>query len=344
MIREDCLKSLNSSLATLENFRDSHILITGGTGFIGTWLSEMLAVLNQEKRLNIQVYILARNEPNNFSLEENSNFHFIKSDIRNLKEIPNSINYIIHAAGSPDSREHISSPIRTLDVFYKGTQNILDQATRLPNLKKIIHLSSSKVYPNNYNNQPVSERNDFQSVFQEINIYAEAKRVSESLCKAYISEFHLPIIITRPFAFIGPFQSLDKPWALNNFIRDGILGGPIRILGNEKTTKSYLYGSDLAVILLNLMILGDSGAVYNIGSSKPISLIEIANKVKNSINSSIEIAIKSSKNQYSSTLFDVPDCLKAEKTVRFNPVYSFDEALRRTISWNILNSYKSNKS
>jgi len=338
MIRQDCLKSLTSSLGTLENLRDSHILITGGTGFIGKWLSEMLYILNEELHLNTHIYILARNEPNNFSYKENNNFHFIKSDIRNLKEIPKSINYIIHASGSPDSRDHISNPIKTLDTFYKGTQNILDQASRLPYLKKIIHLSSSKVYPNNYKMQPVSEENELSSVFQNNDIYAESKRISETICKAYISEFHLPIVITRPFAFMGPFQSLDKPWAINNFIRDAILGGPIRILGNQQTTKSYLYGSDLAAILLNLLILGESGEVYNIGNTSPIALIDLANKVKNSINSSIEITIKSSKNQYSNTLFDVPDCSKVEKTLGLNPVYSFDEALRRTIAWNIMNS------
>ena len=69
-----------------------------------------------------------------------------------------------------------------------------------------------------------------------------------------MSELYLPIIIVRPFAFIGPFQSLDKPWAVNNFIRDAILGGPIRILGNELTTKSYMYGSDLAYFILNLLV------------------------------------------------------------------------------------------
>jgi dTDP-glucose 4,6-dehydratase len=198
-------------------------------------------------------------------------------------------------------------------------------------------LSSNKVYPNNYNTQPISEVIELSSVYQNSDIYAEAKRISESICKAFISEFHLPIVITRPFAFMGPFQLLDKPWAINNFIRDAILGGPIRILGNEHTTKSYLYGSDLAIILLNLLILGESGEVYNIGNSSPISLIDLANKVKNSISSSIEITVKSSKNKYSSTLFDVPDCLKVEKTIRFKPVYTFDEALQRTIAWNILN-------
>jgi len=336
MIKEDCLKSINDSFENLENLKNSHILITGGTGFIGKWLTEMLSVLNQERHLNVQIYILARNEPVNFSYKENTNICFIKSDIRNLKEIPESINYIIHAAGSPDSREHISNPIRTLDTFYKGTQNLLDQASRLPNLKKIVHLSSNKVYSNNYNTQPISEVNELSSIFQNSDIYAEAKRISESICKAFISEFHLPIVITRPFAFMGPFQSLDKPWAINNFIRDAILGGPIRIIGNEFTTKSYMYGSDLANYILNVLVAGKVGEVYNIGSSRAMTLIELSNKIKSLINSEIEIKIRSSKDSYSYTTFDVPETIKIENELNLKEAFGIDEALKRTILWNKL--------
>jgi len=340
MIKEDCIKSINSSLSTLEKLRDSHVLITGGTGFVGKWLTETIIVLNQEYNFNIQLYVLARNESKNHAFKENSNVHFIKSDIRNLKEIPSSIQYIIHAAGSPDSREHVSNPIRTIDTFYKGTQNILDQASRLSNLLKIVHLSSNKVYGNNFAEVGVSEANTISTVFQNSDLYTEAKRVAEAICMAYRSELHLPVVIARPFAFLGPFQSLEKPWAINNFIRDAMLGGPIRILGNEKTTKSYLYGSDLAAMLLNLLVLGESGEAYNVGNASPITLLCLANKIKEAINPAIEVKVKSSRDQYTSTLFDVPNCTKLEKLLRVKPLFSFDEALRRTITWNVLNSQK----
>lgn len=340
MIKEDCRKSIKSSLLALEKLKNSHILITGGTGFVGTWLTEMIDLLNQEYGFGIQLYLLARNEPSHMGLKAKGSIQFIKSDVKNLKEIPSSINYIIHAAGSPDSREHVSSPIRTLDTFYKGTQNLLDQASRLPGLVKIVHISSNKVYANNFELQSVSESNGLASIAQNNDMYAEAKRISESICKAFVSEQHLPVVIARPFAFIGPFQLLDKPWAINNFIRDAMLGGPIRILGNEQTQKSYLYGSDLAAILLNLLVLGETGEVYNVGESSPIKLIDLANKIKESINSSIEVTVKSSKNQYGSTLFDVPNCSKIEKLIHFKPEFSFEEALRRTIAWNMINSQK----
>lgn len=340
MIQEDCLKSIKSSILTLERLKSSHILITGGTGFVGTWLIEMLNLLNKEFNLNIQVYVIARNEPQNYSFNRDTNVHFIKLDIRNLKEIPSSINYIIHAAGSPDSREHVSNSIKTVETFYKGTQNILDIASRLPNLIKIIHFSSNKIYGSNYSTIPLEEKSSIIAGYSNQDIYSESKRISETLCKAYISELGLPIIIVRPFAFIGPFQSLDKPWAINNFIRDAILGGPIRILGNELTTKSYMYGSDLANYVLNILALGKVGEVYNVGSSQPTTLLELAIKIKNIINSEIEILIKSSKNNYSQTSFDVPQTSKIENELQLISSFNIDDALKRTILWNKLNTIK----
>jgi dTDP-glucose 4,6-dehydratase len=160
--------------------------------------------------------------------------------------------------------------------------------------------------------------------------------MSETICKSYKSEFHLPITIVRPFAFIGPFQHLDKPWAINNFIRDAILGGPIRIIGNEHSSKSYMYGSDLANYMLNILVFGKIGEAYNVGSSKSITLIDLANKIKNIINTEIEIKVKSSKDNYSKTIFDIPQTSKIENELNIKEAFGIDEALRRTVLWNKL--------
>jgi dTDP-glucose 4,6-dehydratase len=339
MIQEDCAKSC-INISNLESLKNKHILITGGTGFVGTWIMEMLIYLNENFNFNVTIYLLSRNETPRKNHSEFEYIHFIKSDVKNVKELPNNINYVLHAAGTPDSREHVSNSIKTIDTFYKGTQNILDLVSRLPNLIKFIHFSSNKIYGSNYSTTPMDETNSTISGYNNQDVYSESKRISETLCKAYMSEFHLPIIIVRPFAFIGPFQSLDKPWAINNFIRDAILGGPIRILGNELTTKSYMYGSDLAYYILNILSEGKVGDTYNIGSSQPTTLFELATKIKNLINSEIEIKIKSSKDQYSKTSFDVPLTTKVENELNIKSFFEIEEALKRTILWNKLNNQK----
>jgi len=335
MIQEDCAKSC-INISNLEKLKSSHILITGGTGFVGNWLTEMLIYLNENFNFNVTIYLLSRNAAQGINHSEFKYIHYIKSDVKNLKELPRTIEYILHAAGTPDSREHISNSIKTIDTFFKGTQNILDIASRLPNLIKVIHFSSNKIYGTNYSRTPMQESNTTIVGNNNQDVYSESKRISETLCKAYISELHLPIIIVRPFAFIGPFQSLDKPWAINNFIRDAILGGPIRILGNELTAKSYMYGSDLAYFILNILTQGKVGEIYNLGSADSTTLVELASKIKNIINSDIEIKIRSSKDQYSKTSFDVPDTSKVENELNIKSSFDIDEALKRTILWNKL--------
>ncbi len=335
MIQEDCAKSC-VNISNLEKLRSSQILITGGTGFVGTWLTEMVIYLNENFNFNISIYLLSRNAVSKNNYSKFKYIQYIRSDIKNVKELPNTLNYVLHAAGSPDSREHVSNPIKTIDTFYKGTQNILDLASRLPNLIKLIHFSSNKIYGSNYTTIPIDESKSTIDCLNFQDVYAESKRISETLCKAYMSELHLPIIITRPFAFIGPFQTLDKPWAVNNFIRDSMLGGPIRILGNELTTKSYMYGSDLAYFVLNILAQGKVGEAYNLGSSCPMTLVELANKIKNIINSEIEIKIRSSKDTYNETIFDIPKMTKIEHHLNIKPAFNIEESLKRTILWNKL--------
>lgn len=341
IVFEDC----KTSCIEIESFSildNQSILITGGTGFIGKWLAEMISFINSASNLNIKLYLLGRDiakfKEEVPHLAEKSFMNFIEQDIRYLHDLPSDINYIIHAAGSPDNREHVSDPLKTIETFYKGTQSLLDAASRIQDLKKIIHLSSHQVYGRNETEQLISE-NSFGN-FEALNIvncYAEAKRIGETLCSYYKNNLRLPVVILRPFAFIGPYQDIEKPWAINSFIRDAILGGPIRILGNGLTERSYLYASDMAYSILKSLIDGKIGEIYNLGSSTPISLNELALKIQSQSTVKMEILSKSSKENYLSISKLVPDTSKISKDLNVNEIFTIDEAINRTILWNQLN-------
>ena len=200
-----------------------------------------------------------------------------------------------------------------------------------------MHLSSHQVYGKNETKQLLTE-NSFGS-FEALNVsncYAESKRIAETLCSYYKNNLRLPIIILRPFAFIGPYQDIEKPWAINSFIRDAILGGPIRILGNGMTERSYLYASDMAYCILKSLIDGKIGEIYNLGSNIPISLNDLAFKIKNHSPSEIEVLSKSSKENYLSVSKLVPNTDKINKEFNFKEIFTIDEAISRTILWNKL--------
>ncbi|MHA8083442.1 NAD-dependent epimerase/dehydratase family protein [Aquirufa sp. A-Brett2-15D] len=338
IVFEDCKKSCVEidSFSVLNN---QSILITGGTGFVGKWIVEMVSYINSSSNLNIKLYLLGRDiakfKEEVPHLAQKTFINFIEQDVRYLHDLPVDINYIIHAAGSPDNREHVSEPLRTIETYYKGTQSLLDSASRIPDLKKIVHLSSHQVYGNNGTGQPINE-NSFGSIeaLNIANCYAESKRIAETICSYYKNNLRLPIIILRPFAFIGPYQDLEKPWAINGFIRDAILGGPIRILGNGLTERSYLYASDMAYCILKSLVDGKIGEVYNLGSNSPISLNDLAIKIQNHISSDIEIVFRSSKENYLSVSKLVPNTDKINNEIHFKEIFTLDEAISRTILWN----------
>lgn len=341
IVFEDCKKSC-TEIEYFSFLNNQSILITGGTGFVGKWIAEMVSYINENGNFNIRLYLLGRDilkfQEEVPHLATKSFVTLVEQDVRYLHDIPNDVNYIIHAAGSPDNREHISNPLKTIETFYKGTQSVLDAASRLPELKKIIHLSSHQVYGNNIGEELMDE-NSF-GTFEALNVsncYAESKRIAETLCSYYKNNLRLPIVILRPFAFIGPYQDIEKPWAINSFIRDAILGGPIRILGNGLTERSYLYASDMAYSILRSLIAGKVGEIYNLGSNTPISLNELAAKIQSQSNVKMEILSRSSKENYLSISKLVPNTDKIIKDLNVREIFTIDEAINRTILWNQLN-------
>jgi dTDP-glucose 4,6-dehydratase len=337
LVIEDCKKSCTDarSFAVLDN---QTILITGGTGFMGKWITEMIDYINTTCSFNIKVILLGRDiekfKKDVPHLAKKSFVKLIEQDVRNLHDLPDCIGWVIHAAGTPDNREHASQPLRTIETFYKGTLSVLDTCFRLPNLQKMLHISSHQVYGNVETDKPISENSLGKVECNSVNsAYAESKRMAETLCAIYRNQQHLPITIIRPFAFVGPYQSLEKPWAINNFIRDGLLGGPIRILGNGETIRSYLYGSDMAYWILKALTVGKLGSTYNVGSEQSISLNDLAQKIADTIDKKIAIVSKSSKETYQHISVAVPDTSKIMHDTNVKTVFSLEDALKRTIRW-----------
>lgn len=340
LIYQDCSLSCKDPKVFVD-LQDKTILITGGTGFMGKWLSEMINYVNDAQNYNIKLYVLARDivkfKTEMPHLAGKAFIRFIEQDVKNVHDLPQDINYIIHAAGSPDNRDHVSMPIRTVETFFKGTQAVLDAASRLPALHKVLHVSSHQVYGKNDAGTLMDEKFAGNVELNSINnVYGESKRIAETLCYTYRHQFKLPILIMRPFAFIGPYHDLEKPWAINNFIRDGILGGPIRIIGNGATIRSYLYASDMAYWILKTLIKGQPGENYNIGSKEAISLDNLATKVKASLNNNVDILSKSSKENYSNLSNLVPDTSKIARQIGVEEIFGIDDAIKRTIVWNQL--------
>ncbi len=342
VILEDCHRVTSGLISHLVPLKNENILITGGTGFMGTWLTEIITFINDNYNFNTHLFLLStraglfREKAPHIAFRPD--ITLIERDVRNLTDISNEVSWIIHAAASPDSRVHASDPLRTIQVIVDGTDSVLEYATRLPDIKKILNISSGQIY----GTQPW----DLQGIPENFiggldcsalnSAYPESKRIAETICSVYRNQQRLPIVNARPFAFIGPYQGLDRPWAINNFIRDSLLGGPIRILGDGQTVRSYMYPSDMAWWILNILVHGTAGMNYNVGSPESITLQELAEKIAVRVPKPPKIIRGISDDKSLKSTRFVPNVDLAKKSLGLKITTDLDTAIKRTILWNQL--------
>lgn len=335
-IRKDCEEVIEQSVALLDKLKNQKLYITGGTGFVGTWLAEVVTCLNDNHNFNTRLVLVARNteafKEKAPHLALRKDVQLISTDVRNINTIPEDVTYIIHAAATPDNRQHMSDPLNVMDHITKGTSVLLDSATNLPGIKKLLNISSGQIYGRQLGElKKVSENCVGALNCNTItSVYPEAKRYAETLCCGHWSLCKIPVVIARPFAFVGPYQGLDKPWAINNFIRDALMNNTIRIIGNGQPVRSYMYPSDMAYWLLRILVDGNPGVAYNVGSPDGITLKDLAEKIKHYAKTKSEIIIKNMNDDKS--VF-VPDDTLCRESFGLKIKVDIDETIKKSIRW-----------
>jgi nucleoside-diphosphate-sugar epimerase len=348
LVREDCKQSLQGRADQLAALKGETLVVTGGTGFVGTWIAEMVAALNDLHGFKTRTVLVSRSTDLFKSarphLASRMDLKLIKSDVRHLMEVPRETTYLVHAAATPDTRFHANNPIETMTSIADGTAAVLRTTDRCAQFKMFLNLSSALALgtqPPELERLPETHLGA-PNAGSVSSAYAEAKRYAETLCMAVRSQARLPVITARPFTFIGPYQKADSPWAANTFIADALAGGPIRVSGDGSTVRSYLYGADVAFWILKMLVSGQSGSTYNLGSSDAVTLGELAERVSRNFSQRPQIQLKAgmipgnpataSQPGRSSRL--VADTTLVSRELGLSPVFGLDQALARTIEWN----------
>ncbi len=341
IIEQDCEQVVAGKLDQLAGLRGETLLITGGTGFVGTWITELVIHLNDHYNFGARVKLLSRQELDSRTVTPHlmgrNDVEFIRQDVRAITDLPEDVTLLIHAAASPDTRLHASDPLRTIRTITQGTDAVLAAAARLPRLKRIMNVSSALIYgsqPWEVKDMAENYGGGLLDCASMLSSYAEAKRLGETLVAAYRNEHRLPIVNMRPFAFIGPYQRLDRPWAINNFIRDGLLGGVIRILGDGETVRSYMYASDMAFWSLRILLSGAVGCSYNVGSPDGIRLRTLAEKIATCFPGPIQIECRGLIDGKGKRSKMIPNVSAGESQLGLSVNVDLDSAIRQTILWN----------
>lgn len=300
-----------------------NLLITGGTGFVGSWLLECLNHLNRTFDLQIQIYVLSRNPARWIAekphLATAENVHAVKGDVLLPDQwahlLPKEIDSVIHAAFD-SSKHHTSlSEFNILETMVAGTKNLLDVAKRR-SVERFLYISSGAVYGRHTSSENGISETDFLGLdpTDSANAYAIGKQMAEAMVTAFGKEIGMDAKIARLFAFGGKYLPLDSTFAFGNFVADAMAGRPIRITGNSQNIRSYMDGSDMAIWLLRILIRGKSGEAYNVGSPTPITIFELAEAIQKVIGTCPSIQVERQSAEPDSVYF--PCVIKAAVNLR----------------------------
>src|SRR5471030_1016778 len=225
-----------------ERLRGARLFITGGTGFFGCWLLETFLWANDHLRLDASAIVLTR-DGNAFEkkaphLAQHHAVTLHHGDVRTCAFPDGTFSHVIHAATDAVPARDFRDRLLVFDTIVEGTRRMLECARR-SGARRFLLTSSGAVY----GRQPA----ELTHLLEEYaggpdpaaagDTYAEGKRAAEMLCALH-ADADLQPVIARCFAFVGPYLPLDAHFAVGNFIRDGLQGGPIRVTGDGPPRRS----------------------------------------------------------------------------------------------------------
>jgi UDP-glucose 4-epimerase len=314
------------------------VLITGGAGFIGSHLAD--AYLQRGDEVLIIDDLSTGTIENIRHLKNNPRFQYTIDSVHNqpvTAELVDQCDVVVHLAAAVGVKLIVESPVRTIETNVKGTEVVLALANKKQ--KRVLVASTSEVYGLSTD---VPFKEDGNLVMGATTkgrwSYACSKAIDEFLALAYWREKKLPTTVVRLFNTVGPRQTGRYGMVIPTFVKQALAGRPITVYGNGKQTRCFGYVGDVVGALIKLMDHADSvGQVYNIGSTEEISIVKLAEKVKELTNSDSEIVFVPYDEAYEEGFEDmprrVPDTSKIKQLVGFQPKMKLEGILQSVIDY-----------
>jgi dTDP-glucose 4,6-dehydratase len=291
---------------------DRTVLVTGGVGFIGSHLIRVLLRNHPEVRIiNLDRLTYAGSPENLREIEDRGRYEFIKGDIRDkelVRSLLSRVQYVFHLA----AETHVDRSIRDAGEFVLtnvyGTFTLLEESRHCPGVEAFIHVSTDEVYGSR--DKGLFGEGDPLSPSSP---YAASKAGAEGLARAYHVTYGLPIVIVRPCNHFGPNQHPEKFVPL--FVTNALDDEPLPLYGEGTNVREWLYVEDGCRAIETALLKGSIGEVYNIGSGKELSNIDVAGRLLALLGKSKDL------------IRFVPDRLGHDRR------YALDSAKIRDIGW-----------
>jgi UDP-glucose 4-epimerase len=312
-------------------------LVTGGAGFIGSHLCELLLGAGWE------VYALddlsTGSLQNVQHLAERRDFHLVVESVLSpavVNELVHKCDVVYHLAAAVGVRLIVEQPVHTLVTNLEGTEVVLDHCNRFG--KRVLVASTSEVYGNSRAEDPLVETADrtYGPTTARRWAYADSKAMDEFLALAYHQERGLDCVIVRLFNTVGPRQSGQYGMVIPRFVERALAGAPLEIHGDGTQTRCFCHVADTIRALEGLMEDPEtSGEIYNIGSQDRISILDLAEKVRAATGSGSELAFVPYDQVYGQGIEDifhrVPSIEKVGSAIGWAPTLQLDRILADVI-------------
>jgi dTDP-glucose 4,6-dehydratase len=301
-------------------------VITGGAGFLGSHLSELM--LSRGWEVLVLDNLCTGSEDNIAHLKSNPNFRMARVDVSRYIEVQGPVDAVLHFASPASPPDYLKLPIQTLKVGALGTHNTLGLA--LAKKAKYLLASTSECYGDpNVSPQPESYWGHVNPVGPR-GVYDEAKRYAEAMTMAYHRYHGLNTHIVRIFNTYGPKMRLNDGRALPNFLYQALVGEPITVYGDGKQTRSFCYVSDLLEGIYRLLE-SDEHEPTNIGNPQEITILEFAERVKKLVGSDTPIIFHPLPQDDPKQR--CPDITKAKRILKWEPKVKLEDGLQTTYEY-----------
>ena len=303
-----------------------NIVITGGSGFVGSYLCEKL--INDGHEIIVIDNLLTGSTENIKNLMDNENFSFVEHDVQDHIEIENKVDFVLHFASAASPKAYTEHPVNTLKAGSVGTINTLGLAKK--HNAEYLLASTSEVYGDPLISPQTEEYWGNVNPNGERSMYDEAKRFAEAAVATYSRSYDLKTKIVRIFNTYGPRMQLNDGRVVTNFITQALRNENITIYGDGSQTRSFSYVEDTVAGIISLMNSSEYD-VFNIGNPTEMTVGELAEKI-------IELTDSTSEIKYLELPNDdpkqrKPDITKAKTKLNWEPKVNLDEGLAKTITW-----------
>ena len=323
-----------------KQFAGKTVILTGGRGFLGRYFLNVFAALNANVlEAPVRLIVLDNlitagdygSEPPGFDHME-----FVVHDVIRPFSFDENVDYVIHAAGIASPFYYRAYPLETLGVAISGTQNMLDLAKKKG--ARFTFFSSSEIYGDpDPEHIPIAESYRGNVSCQGPRAcYDESKRIGETLCYIYHTRDGIKTNTIRPFNVFGPGMQENDYRVLPNFASRIKAGLPLNLYGSGLQTRTFSYITDAMVGFFLVVLKGVSGEAYNIGTPKPeVSMIDLVKTLQTISKREVTYNLIEYPASYPADepMRRCPDIQKARLQLKFNPVISLDDGLRRFLDW-----------